>query len=114
MKVIFNPNCSKCKTLEETLESHSINWEKVEYLTTGLSQEMILDLFDRYDGDWRNLIREKENVFKDAGLNPREMDKNEMVEFLVKHPVAIQRPLVIKDKKIVIARNDDGIQKVMS
>ncbi len=41
MKVIYNPNCNKCRVLEKTLENHAMNWEKVEYLNTGLTPEMI-------------------------------------------------------------------------
>jgi arsenate reductase len=113
MRVIYNPNCNKCRTLGKELESHDVNWEKVEYLNLGLTSEMIAEVFDGYEGDWRNLVREKESVFKDEGVNPREMNKSEMMAFLLKHPIGIQRPLVIKGKQIIIARDEGGIQEAI-
>jgi arsenate reductase len=113
MRVIYNSNCSKCRNLEKALESHGVNWEKVEYLNTGLTPEMIAELFDGYDGNWRDLVREKESVFKDEGLSPGEMSQSEMADFLVRHPIAIQRPLVIKGKRIIIARDEGGIRDVI-
>ncbi|MDM8557533.1 ArsC/Spx/MgsR family protein [Candidatus Parabeggiatoa sp. HSG14] len=113
MKVIYNPNCSKCKTLGKALENRGINWENVAYLNTGLTSEMVAELFAGYEGNWRDLVREKEDIFKDEGLNPQEMLQNDMMDFLVKHPIAIQRPLVIKDKEIIIARDAEGIHKVI-
>ena len=110
MKVIYNPNCSKCRTLGKELENHEVNWEKVEYLNIGLTPEMLTEVFDGYEGDWRDLVREKESVFKDKGVNPKEMNKGEMIKFLLTHPIAIQRPLVIKGNKIIIARDEGGIQ----
>jgi arsenate reductase len=114
MKIIYHPKCSKCKTLSKALDNHSINWEKVEYLNTGLTPEMITELFEKYEGNWRDLVREKESVFRDEGLNPQDMDKHEMMDFLAKHPIAIQRPLVIKDDKIIIARDENGIKETMT
>ena len=114
MKVIYNSKCSKCNTLSKELENHGVNWEKVEYLNTGLTLEMIAELFDRYEGNWRDLVREKESVFQDEGLNPQDMGKHEMMDFLAKHPIAIQRPLVIKGDKIIIARDENGIRETIT
>ena len=113
MRVIYNPSCSKCRALDKALESHGVDWEKVEYLNTGLTPEMITNIFDEYDGNWRNLVRDKERVFQEEGLNPMAMSKSEMVAFLAKHPIAIQRPLVIKGKKIIIARDENGIKEAI-
>lgn len=112
MKVIYNPNCSKCRILGQELESHGINWEKVEYINTGLTPEMIAEIFAGYEGNWRDLVREKESVFKEEGLNPQKMEQSEMLDFLAKHPIAIQRPIVIKGKKIIIARDQERIKEV--
>ncbi len=113
MKVIYNPNCSKCRTLEKELDSHEVNWEKLTYLETGISSEIIAKLFAEYEGDWRDLVREKESVFKEAGLNPKDMSRNEMMAFLVEHPIAIQRPIVIKGKQIIIARDETRIKQAI-
>jgi arsenate reductase (glutaredoxin) len=114
MEVIYNPKCSKCRTLEKELDTHQLNWEKLTYLETGLSSERIAELFDQYEGDWRNLVRDKESVFTEAGLNPKEMSREDMMAFLVEHPIAIQRPIVIKGKQIIIARDEAGIKQAIN
>ena len=110
MQVIYNPKCSKCKGLEKALDSNDVTWEKILYLN-GLTTEQVQAIFEEYEGDWRDLVRQKESIFQDKGVNPKEMSENEMMAFLAKHPIAIQRPLVLKNKTVIIARDDIGVQK---
>ena len=41
MQVLFNPRCSKCRTLKKAFDENEVDWQKVLYLEGALTREMI-------------------------------------------------------------------------
>ena len=56
------------------------------------------------DGAVADLVR-KDKRFKELGLNPADYtDKKTVVALLLKYPELMQRPIVIRGKRAIIAR----------
>ena len=61
-----------------------------------------------------DLIR-KDKRFKELGLNPTDYtDKKAVVELLLKHPELMQRPIVIRGKRAIIARPPEKLEPLLS
>ena len=96
-----NPRCTKSKQAFAMLTERGLDFETRLYLEQPLTTKEILDLFEGYDGDIKDFVRDKES--QEAGFS-FQADPNAMAVLLVQFPKALQRPILYKDGKTVIGR----------
>ncbi len=113
MRVLFNPRCSKCRILRKALDEHEVAWESVLYLEGGLDKELVEQIFEHYEGNWHHLIRTTEKVFKAMGIKLQTLSKEEGKALVLDNPILLQRPIVLRDGKAFIARDDEAISCVL-
>ena len=113
MRVLFNPRCTKCRVLRKAFNEREVDWEQILYLQDGLDRALVEQIFEGYAGDWRDLIRTKETVFREAGVKIRDLEKEQAMQMVLEHPVLMQRPIVLKDREVIIARDDESIKTAM-
>ena len=66
------------------------------------------------EGPVTDLVR-KDKRFKELGLNPGDYaDKKAVVALLLEHPELMQRPIVIRGKRAVIARPPEKLEALLS
>ena len=101
--VFFNPACSNCRTAQGILAERGIDAELVHYLENTPTRED-LERVMRLLGidDPRRMMREKEPVYAELGLG--DADRDALLDAMVDHPILIQRPIVIRGDRAVIAR----------
>jgi len=100
---MHNPRCSKSREALKILEENGINAEIVKYLETPPTKEEIKELLKMLDINARDLMRTKEDVYKELHLKDV-TDEEKLIEAMAEHPKLIERPIVIKDGKAVIGR----------
>jgi arsenate reductase len=60
-----------------------------------------------------DLVR-KDKRFKELGLNPADYtDKKTIVALLLKHPELMQRPIVVRGKRAIIARPPEKLEALL-
>jgi arsenate reductase (glutaredoxin) len=65
------------------------------------------------DGSVADLVR-KDKRFKELGLNPADYtDKKTVVALLLKYPELMQRPIVIRGKRAIIARPPEKLEALL-
>ncbi|MGD8415980.1 MAG: arsenate reductase (glutaredoxin) [Pseudomonadales bacterium] len=108
-----NPNCSKSRGAKEILESSGADFEVVEYLKTPLSATQIGALLDKLGVEPAELVR-KDSHFKELGLDPAHYTTAESVaDLLAEHPRLMQRPVVVRGGRAVIARPSELVEELL-
>ncbi len=103
VSVYFNPACSNCQTTEGILRERGIDAEYVRYLEQAPTREDLEDVLAKLGtDDPRQMVREKEPVYEE--LNLAAASRDELLDAMTKHPILIQRPIVIVGDRAVIAR----------
>ncbi len=65
------------------------------------------------DAPVADLVR-KDKRFKELGLDPNDYaDKKTVVALLLEHPELMQRPIVIRGKRAIIARPPEKIEALL-
>jgi arsenate reductase len=65
------------------------------------------------DGPVADLVR-KDKRFKELNLNPADyLDKKSVVALLLKHPELMQRPIVTRGKRAIIARPPEKLEALL-
>jgi arsenate reductase len=107
-----NPRCRKSREALAFLSGKNINHVVIEYLkdTPSVSEiEKVLNLLKVEPIDW---VRKNEADFKD-NFKGKQLTKQEWIKALADYPKLIERPVVIKGSKAVIARPADKIMEVL-
>jgi arsenate reductase len=107
-----NNRCSKSRNAVCLLEDKNINAEVFEYLKTTPSAEQIKDLLDKLGIEPEALVRKGEEIYK-TEYKGKALSYDEWIEAFVKHPVLIERPIIIKGDKAVIGRPIENIDTLL-
>lgn len=101
--VYFNPSCSKCRTTQGILQERGVEADYVRYLDqapTRSELERVMRLLGIDDP--RKMMRTGEAIYKELGLTDASHD--ELLDAMTTHPILIERPIVIRGDRAVIAR----------
>jgi arsenate reductase (glutaredoxin) len=101
--VFFNPGCSKCRGARELLEDRGVEAQYYRYLDERPDRaelERVLGLLGTDDP--RQMMRTGEPVYQELGLETA--DRDALLDAMVAHPILIERPIVIRGDRAVIAR----------
>lgn len=114
MQVYFNPNCSKCRTAQGILAEHNVDADFVRYLDTPPSRadlERLMRLLAIDDP--RQMMRTGEAAYNDSGLGDPALTKDELLDAIVKHPILLERPIVVRGDRAVIARPPERVLELL-
>jgi arsenate reductase (glutaredoxin) len=100
--IYHNPRCATSRKALELLRKRGLEPLIIEYLKTPPDAAALKHLLKLLGLTPRQLLRKKEA--KDAGLDRPGMSDEEIVKGLAKHPIAIERPIVVKGTRAVLAR----------
>ena len=98
IKIYHNPRCSKSRQTLALLEEQKIDPEVILYLETPPSAAAIKDLVTALSISPRALMRKGETIYKELNLAAEEAPQA-LIEAMSAHPILIERPIVINDKR---------------
>ena len=82
--------------------------EVVEYLKTPLDEVILKDLLKKLDKPVHEVVRAKEEVYSQLNLSS-DSTEEEIIAAIIKYPVLLERPIVVKDDKAVIGRPPENV-----
>ncbi len=110
--IYHNPQCSKSGEGLQLLEMRNVPFNTVKYLNVALSKKELKEIIKKLGIKPIGLVRQNEAIWKE-NYEGRELTGTQIVESMVKHPVLIERPIVINGDKAVIARPAERINEIL-
>jgi arsenate reductase len=112
IQIWHNPKCSKSRAAIELLENKSINANVVKYLEQTPTKEQLKDVLSKLKISAKELLRTGEDVYKELNLKDINDDET-LIEIMVKNPILIERPIIIKGDNAVIARPIENLEDLL-
>jgi arsenate reductase len=103
LTVYEKPTCTTCKKLDALLRERGVDVEKVDYHVTGLTEDELRGLLTKADLGPRDVLRTREPLVKELAL-PGDRSDDELIALMVEHPQLVQRPIVVRGDRAVLAR----------
>jgi arsenate reductase len=110
--VWHNPRCSKSRNGIKYLDEKGVEYEVRRYLDEPPTVEEIRELLKKLGMKPRELMRTKEKIYRELGLKEVE-DEEKLIEAMSEHPKLIERPIVIRGDKAVVARPETKIDELL-
>ena len=96
--------CTTCKQLATMLEERGIDFDRVDFHVEPLTEDEIRELVRKTGRPARELFRAREPVYKELCLGEREVDDGETIALMAEHRELMQRPVVVRGDRAVLAR----------
>ena len=110
--VWHNPRCSKSRGACALLEERGVEPRVRRYLDDGPSREELEELLGLVGTDEvRELMRTKDARYRELGL--AEADRDELLDALVAHPSLLERPIVVRGRRAVVARPPERLLELL-
>ena len=115
MKIVIyqKPTCTTCRQVHAALKESGVDFDAVNYYVDPIPKKKLLDLLRKMGMTPRELLRTKEQVYKTLRLAERDLSDDEIVELMVKNPDLIQRPIVEKGTRAILARPADRLKEIV-
>jgi arsenate reductase len=112
IEIWHNPKCSKSRAAMQLLEDKNIDANVVKYLETTPSKEQLIDVLKKLNIKASQLLRTSEDIYKELNLKDKN-DEEKIIEAMVQNPILIERPIIIKGQKAVIARPIENLSELL-
>lgn len=112
--ILHNPKCSTSRNALALMQASGETFKVVEYLKTPPSRDYLVELLAKMQMPPRELMRSKEAVFTELGLDNPDVTDDKLIDAMVEHPILINRPIVITDKGAVLCRPLENIFDVLA
>lgn len=111
LTVYHNTRCSKSRCALEVLTDRKENFEVIEYMKNPLTAEEIKALVVQLGIKPEELVRKGETTYKEKFAG-KKMSPAQWYKALSEYPELIERPIVVRDGKAVIARPVERIDEL--
>ena len=104
--------CTTCRKLAKLLEEKGVDFDRVEYHVTGLQEAEIRELLAKAGLGPRDVLRERE--VKARGLDADALSDDELIAAMVDNPALMERPIVVRGDRAVLARPIERVLELFS
>ena len=114
--VYQKPTCTTCRQVHAALKESGVHFDAVDYYIDPIAKSTLKELLKKMGMRAAELLRKKEDIYKKLKLAEKQdtLSDDEIIDLMVKHPDLIQRPIVEKGSKAVIARPAEKIKTFLS
>jgi arsenate reductase (glutaredoxin) len=105
--------CTTCKNLAVLLEERGVDFDRVDFHVEPLSADEIRELVRKTGQPACELFRAGEPVYQELGLGDREVGDDEAIALMAEHTELMQRPVVVKGDRAVLARPVERVTELL-
>ena len=114
IKIYHNPDCGTSRNTLAMIRQSGEEPEIVEYLKNPPSRDALVALIAAMGMTPRALLREKGTPYAALDLaNPKWSD-DELIDFMLAHPILINRPIVVSPKGVKLCRPSEAVLDLLA
>jgi arsenate reductase len=107
--IYHNPSCGTSRNTLGLIRNAGIEPTVIEYLKTPPDRATLNSLIERMAIRPRDLLRQKGTPYEELGLASNHWTDDELIEQMLKHPILINRPIVVTPWGVKLCRPSEGV-----
>ncbi|EXR79120.1 arsenate reductase [Acinetobacter baumannii 541915] len=113
MKIYHNPACGTSRNTLALIRHAGIEPIVIEYLQTPPSKDELIQLIKDSNLSVREAIRKNVEPYKDLELEQDHWTDEQLIDFMVQHPILINRPFVVTPKGTRLCRPSEMVLDIL-
>ncbi len=111
--IFQKPTCSTCRQAVQFLKESGKPFTAINYYEKPFTKTQLKDLLRKAGLSPKDILRTKEDIYKELGLAKKNLSDDEWLDAMVAHPDLIQRPIVEKGEKVIVARPAESVKELL-
>jgi arsenate reductase len=113
LTIYHNQACGNSRGAVALLRERGVEFDTIEYLKTPPTRETLEKILTMLEGPPADLVR-KDKRFGELGLKAEDYtEPKKIVPLLIQHPELMQRPIVIRANRAIIARPPEKLEALL-
>jgi len=112
--IYHNPACGTSRNTLALIRHAGIEPTVIEYLKTPPSKETLRELVAATGAPVRALLREKGTPYAELGLDDPTWTDEQLLDFIVQHPILMNRPLVVTPLGTRLCRPSEAVLALLA
>ncbi|MEX0953917.1 MAG: arsenate reductase (glutaredoxin) [Rhizobiaceae bacterium] len=111
--IYHNPACGTSRNTLAMIRQSGEEPEVIEYLRTPPSREKLVELIAALGISPRDLLRRKGTPYDELGLDDPKWTDGELIDFMITHPILINRPIVVTPLGAKLCRPSEAVLDIL-
>ena len=111
--IYHNPECGTSRNTLAMIRQSGEEPEVIEYLMTPPSRERLVELIAAMALTPREILREKGTPYAELGLGDPKWSDDELIDFMMAHPILINRPIVVTPLGTKLCRPSEAVLDIL-
>ena len=107
------PTCTTCRQVHAALVEAGVDFDAVDYYVDPIPKAKLKELLRKMGMSARELLRTREARYRSLRLGERDLSEDEILDLMVANPDLIQRPIVEKGSRAILARPAERLREVL-
>jgi arsenate reductase (glutaredoxin) len=114
MTIYQKPTCTTCKEVFQILKEANVDFDAVDYFTDPIPKAKLREIIQKIGLPVEELIRKKDQLFQDLRLGEKKLTEGQWLDLLAIYPDLLQRPIVEKGERAIVARPAKKIREFLA
>ena len=111
--IYHNPKCGTSRNVLAMIREQGIEPEVVEYLKTPPGLDRLAEIVKATGEPVRAILRERGTPYGELGLDDPKWSDDELLDFMVEHPILMNRPIVVTPKGAALCRPKEKVLELL-
>jgi arsenate reductase len=111
--IYHNPNCGTSRNTLAMIRQSGEEPEIIEYLKAPPTRERLVELIKAMGLSVRQVLRRKGTPYEELGLDDPKWTDDELIDLMLKHPILINRPIVVTSKGVRLCRPSEVVLEIL-
>jgi arsenate reductase len=110
--VYEKPTCTTCRKVSKILTENGVDFDKVNYYIKPFSKTKLKTLLKKMGMKPSEMLRKNEKAYKELNIKSKSYSEDQILKLMIKNPDLVQRPIVEKGNKVILARPPERIREL--
>ena len=113
LTIYQKPTCSTCREAVRIVRESGQPFKAINYYEQPFTKSQLKALLKKAGLTAREIVRTKEDLYKSLKLSDSTLSDDQLLDQMITHPDLIQRPLVEKGDRAMLARPADTVTRLL-
>ncbi|WP_050872639.1 arsenate reductase (glutaredoxin) [Comamonas testosteroni] len=111
--IYHNPACGTSRNVLALIRNSGEEPKVIEYLKTPPDRATLVGLIQAMGMPVRDVLRQKGTPYDELGLGDPQWTDEQLVDFMLQHPVLINRPIVVTPLGTLLCRPSEAVLDIL-
>lgn len=111
--IYHNPRCGTSRNVLALIKNTSAEPAVIDYLKTPPTREQLVALIAQMAIPVREVIRQKESLYAELGLDDAAFSDDALIDAMLAHPILMNRPIVVTPLGTRLCRPSEAVLDIL-